>query len=209
VRLKNKCAGLLMECGVEYDKQRLHGKRYFEDLLGRLDDVPDSLAPMLRFNRLMLGEFDRAQRQLLAELSENDLLRERVRRLQTIPGVGQVMALTWALEIDDPHRFDSVRRAISYCGLCSGQKESAGKARRGPLSKQRNRHLQWTLVETAKLAPRWNPGLLAVRERERLRGSKNRASLAVARKLVAYLLAVDKRQSDFEVREEVVPSAAA
>jgi transposase len=119
------------------------------------------------------------------------------------------MALTWALEIDDPHRFSSVRRAISYCGLCSAQKESAGKTRRGPLSKQRNRHLQWTLVETAKLAPRWNPPLMAVREQERLRGSKNRASLAVARKLVAYLLAVDKRQSDFESREEVMPPAAA
>lgn len=209
VRLKNKCSGLLMECGVEYDKQRLHGKRYFEDLLGRLDDVPESLVPMLRFNRLMLEEFDRAQRRLLTELIDNDLLRERVRRLQTIPGVGQVMALTWALEIDDPHRFGSVRRAISYCGLCSAQKESAGKTRRGPLSKQRNRHLQWTLVETAKIAPRWNAGLLAVREQERLRGSKNRASLAVARKLVAYLLAVDKRQTDFEDRGEVMPSVAA
>jgi transposase len=209
VRLKNKCAGLLMECGVEYDKQRLHGRRYFEDLLGHLGDVPESLVPMLRFNRTMLEEFDRAQRRLLAELADNALLRERVRRLQTIPGVGQVMALTWALEIDDPHRFSSVRRAISYCGLCSAQRESAGKTRRGPLSKQRNRHLQWTLVETAKLAPRWNPALMAVREQERLRGSKNRASLAVARKLVAYLLAVDKRQTDFETREEVMSPAAA
>jgi transposase len=89
VKLKNKCAGLLMECGVDYDKQRLHGRKYFEELLGRLEDVPDSLEPMLRFNRVMLEEFDRAQRRLLAELSENDLLRERVGRLQTIPGVGR------------------------------------------------------------------------------------------------------------------------
>ncbi len=209
VRLKNKCAGLLMECGVEYDKQRLHGRKYFEDLLGRLEEVPESLAPMLRFNRVMLEEFDHAQRRLLAELTENDLLRERVRRLQTIPGVGQVMALTWALEIDDPHRFGSVRRAISYCGLCSAQRESAGKTRRGPLSKQRNKHLQWTLVEAAHLAPRWNPALRALRERELLRGSKNRAALAVARRLVAYLLAVDKRQSDFVLGEEVIAPAAA
>lgn len=48
------------------------------------------------------------------------------------------------------------------------------------------------LVEAAHLAPRWNPALKDVKERESKRGNKNRATLAVARKLVAYLLAVDK-----------------
>jgi transposase len=164
---------------------------------------------MLRFNRAMALEFDRAQRRLLGTLERHPLLRERVRRLQTIPGVGQTLALTWALEVGEVERLGSVRRAISYCGLCSAQRESAGKAWRGPLSKQRNRHLQWILVEAAKLAPRWNPALLAVRDRERLRGSRNRATLAVARKLVAYLLAVDRGRRDFEVREEVICSGAA
>src|SRR5437588_1836269 len=31
VRLKNRIAGLLMETGTEYNKQRLHGKRYFHE----------------------------------------------------------------------------------------------------------------------------------------------------------------------------------
>jgi len=39
---------------------------------------------------------------------------ERLRRLRTIPGVGAITALTWALEIGDYTRFSSVQEAISY-----------------------------------------------------------------------------------------------
>ena len=61
----------------------------------------------------------------------------------------------------DPHRFSSVAHAVSYCGLTSALVSSADKQQRGPLSKQRNAHLQTVLVEAAKLAPRWNPQLAA------------------------------------------------
>ena len=70
--------------------------------------------------------------------------------------------------------------------------ESAGKVRRGPISKQRNANLQWVLIQAAHLAPRFNETLANVYEKECARGPKNRATLAVARKLVAWLLAVDK-----------------
>jgi len=54
-------------------------------------------------------------------------------------------------------------------------------------------------VEAAKLAPPWNPELAALYEQKRAAGAgRNRATLAVARKLVAYLLAVDKRGRSFE-----------
>ena len=80
--------------------------------------------------------------------------------------------------------------------------ESAGKGHRGPLSKQRNKHLQTMLIEAAKLAPRWNPSLALVYDKERSHGAdKNQATLAVARKLVAYLLCVDKAGKPFERRE--------
>ena len=121
-------------------------------------------------------------------------------RLESIPGVGEVTALVWALEIVDPHRFPSIGQAQSYCGLTTALKNSAGKEQRGPISKQRNAHLQTTLIEAAKLAPRWNPQLAAVHARERERGHRNRATLAVARKLVAYLLAVDKSGQRFQER---------
>jgi transposase len=78
-----------------------------------------------------------------------------------------------------------------------------GQEPTGPISKQRNAHLQTLLIETAKLAPRWNRELAAVRERELERGANaNQATVAVARKFVAYLLAVDRAGEVFTAQEE-------
>ena len=69
---------------------------------------------------------------------------------------------------------------------------------RMPLSKQRNKHLQCVLIEAAKLAPIYNHQLGQLYAKERERGSNhNQATITVARKIVAYLLAVDKSGKAF------------
>jgi len=198
VRFKNKTAGLLMEVGASYDKKRLHGGRSFRDLMARLDDVPPSIKQMARDSHDFACLIVRLDKRLVAGLRAHPLLNERVERLMTIPGVGEITALTWALEIDDPRRFASRRKAISYCGLCAAQKESAGKSQRAPISKQRNKHLQSILVEAAKLVPRHNSRLKEIHERELARGNKNRATLEVARRLVSLLLAIDKSGEPYD-----------
>ena len=117
VRMQNKIAGLLMECGATYNKARLHGSKYFQALLGQIEEVPDSVKEMLRLSRGALDMFQSVQRQLLKRLHEDAGLHARVERLCSIGGIGEVTALTWALEIADPHRFGSVSQAVSYCGL--------------------------------------------------------------------------------------------
>jgi len=206
VRMKNKMSGLLMEVGAEYNKQQLHGKKYFTELLGNLEDVPESVKDLLRLSRGALEMFEATQRQLLDRLRKEPRLVERVAVLESIRGVGGVTALTWALEICDPQRFQSIADAVSYCGLTSALDCSADKQYRRPISKQRNGHLQTVLIEAAKLAPQWNPQLAQVHERELERGNRNRATLAVARKLVAYLLAVDKSGQPFRIRNQPAPT---
>jgi transposase len=200
VRMKNKMSGLLMEVGAEYNKQQLHGKKYFTELLDTVEEVPESVKDLLRLSRGALEMFETTQQQLLTRLQTDRRLAQRVTLLKSIRSVGEVTALTWVLEVGDPHRFSSVAHAVSYCGLTSALVSSADKQQRGPISKQRNAHLQTVLIETAKLAPRWNPELAALHARESERGNRNRATLAVARKLVAYLLAVDKSGQPFQVR---------
>src|ERR1700751_902124 len=43
VRMQNKMAGLLMESGTPFIKEKLHGKKYFSRLLNQLEEVPDSV----------------------------------------------------------------------------------------------------------------------------------------------------------------------
>lgn len=209
VQMKNKMSGLLMEAGAEYNKEQLHGKKYFTELMGQLEEVPESVKDMLRLSRSALEMFETTQRQLLKRLQQEPGLKKRLEVLRSIDGVGEVTSLTWALEICDPWRFSSIGDAVSYCGLTSALNASADKQQRGPISKQRNPHLQTVLIEAAKLAPRRNRQLAEVHERELKRGHRNRATLEVARKLVAYLLAVDKSGKAFEVRKPSTPETEA
>lgn len=197
VQLKNKIAGLLLETGVSYNRQKLHKVRYFRELLTTSKEITAPLRPLLRQCRDNLDRLQKTESALVRGLSQDPLLAQRVGRLMTIPAVGPITALTWALEIGEVKRFPSLKQAISYCGLCGDEKSSADIARRTPLTKQRNKHLQTVLVEAAKMAPRRSPELALVYEKERGKGNKNRATLAVARKMVAYLLAVDRGERAF------------
>ena len=201
VAMKNKTTGILMEVGVQYDASRIHRQGYFYDLLDALEETPRSVRRLLRTTRCGLEMFQAAQKLLVGALKRHAHLRERVTRSMTIGGVGEVTALTWALGIDEPARFSNLKKVQSYCGLCSGRNESARKNKRAPLSKERNPHLQITLIEAAKFAPRWNAQLAEVHARAIERGyNRNRATCAVARKLAAYLMSVDKSGREYEER---------
>jgi len=208
VQMKNRVSGLLMETGVSYNKQRLHRVGYFRELLSSHEEVHESIRPLLKLSRETIVRLQKTEYGLVSSLERDPLLADRIRRLRTVPGVGPITALTWALEVGDVSRFRSIRQAISYCGLCGAEKSSADKVMRTPLSKQRNKHIQHVLVEAAKLAPRQDHDLALVYETEKQKGNANRATLAVARKMVAYLLAVDRGKRDFVPAEDHRSAAA-
>ena len=208
VQTKNKTAVLLMEAGVTYNKQRLHKVGYFRELLATSEDIDDGLRSLLRMCHETVVRLGKTESALVRSLQRDPMLRERIERLMTIPAVGPILALTWALEVGDVGRFSSIKKAISYCGLCGAEKSSGETIQRTPLSKQRNRHLQTILIEAAKMAPRNSAALAMIYDREKQKGNANRATLAVARKLVAYLVAVDRRQKDFLVVENENCTAA-
>jgi len=110
VQMKNRVSGLLMESGVSYDKQRLHKMGYFTELFTTNNEISDSIRPLLRLGREHILRGQRLDRALISSLEHDPLLSERLSRLRTIPGVGPITALTWALEIGDYTRFRSVRK---------------------------------------------------------------------------------------------------
>ncbi len=209
VQMKNRVSGLLLETGVSYNKRRLHKVGYFADLMSANDEVHESVRPLLKLSREHIVRAQKLDYALVSSLERDPLLAERLERLRTVPGVGPITALTWALEIGDFTRFRSIKQAISYCGLCGDERSSADKVMRMPLSKQRNKHIQRVLVEAAKLAPRYSHELAMVRERELQKGNPNRATLAVARKMVSYLLAVERRKQNFVPAENFKCKSAA
>ena len=208
VQMKKRVSGLLMETGVSYNQQRLHKVGYFRELLASNEEIHPRIRPLLKLSRETIVRLQKTDYALVSSLQRDPLLADRIQRLRTVPGVGPITALTWALEMGEVWRFRSIKQAISYCGLCGDEKSSAERVVRTPLSKQRNKHIQRVLVEAAKLAPREDHQLALVYETEKQKGNANRATLAVAGKRVAYLLAVDRGKREFVPAEEHSGAAA-
>ena len=170
MQLKNRISCVLMQAGVTYNQEKLHHTGYFKELLTSNPDIDESLRRLLQQCREGLVRL-RKTGALVRSLERDPFLAQRVERLMTIPAVGPITALTWALEVGDVKRFSSIKKAISYCGLCGDEKSSAGIRKRTPISKQRNKHLQTVLVEAAKMAPRLSPALAQLYDQAKQKGN--------------------------------------
>jgi transposase len=69
--------------------------------------------------------------------------------IQTIPGVGPVLAAIFVAEIGDIERFISARHLASWAGLTPTHHESDEKVHRGHITKQGSRLVRWAAVEAA------------------------------------------------------------
>jgi transposase len=111
---------------------------------------------------------------------------ERVRLLETIPGVGRKTAEVVVAYLDDPHRFRNARQISSYAGMVPRRYQSGEMDRHGRIHKRGPRQLRSALVEAAWLMLRYNPWAKSVYERltSGQRTRKKKAIVAVARKLL-------------------------
>ena len=72
-------------------------------------------------------------------------------RLQSVPGIGQILAFVILYEIQDIRRFPRVQDFVSYCRLVKCVKESGGKRLGTSGKKIGNVHLRWAFAEAAVL----------------------------------------------------------
>lgn len=108
--------------------------------------------------------------------------------LQSVPGVGLVVSLTYALSIDDPRRFQTSRAVGAYFGMVPGRDQSGENDPEMRITKLGDKEVRRLLVQAAhSLVHRGPDSDLQRWARERLaRGGKNakkRTIVAVARKL--------------------------
>lgn len=122
-------------------------------------------------------------RRLEAELRGHLVDRPDLQRLVWIPGIGARTAYTLLLEIDDIHRFPSVRHFHSYCRLVPGSQDSGGKTRH-KRSKDGNRYLKIAFHHAAIRAVQYFPEIRTVYQ-----DWARRKGTPIARALVAKELA--------------------
>jgi transposase len=135
-----------------------------------------------------LALIDAVVEQMAEVERELRLLARRDRRLialQTIYGVGVIVACHLLAEIGDARRFRRAGQVVRVAGLDPVVLDSADSKRRGKLSKQGSPHLRWALIQAAQHAaihPASSPdGDHYLALRDRIGGQ--RAAVSTARRI--------------------------
>jgi len=109
--------------------------------------------------------------------------------LQTIPGVGKILALTIFYEVGDIDRFESQKHFCSYARVVPGIAQSGSTSKRGRGSKQGNAYLKWAFCQAAGLAIRYYSEVRRFRQRHLAR-RRSKARKLISLSIVAHKLAI-------------------
>jgi len=168
----------LRKCGTQQVSKELAAGLSAE-LRGALEPL---LAEVESLNQ-RIAEYDRRIEQIAKEVHPEVAL------LKQVKGVGTLIALTYVLTVEDPHRFRRSRDVGCYLGLRPGRRNSGHSQPQLHISKEGDRYLRTLMVQGAHyiLGPfgqdsdlrRWE---LKLSERGGS-NAKKRAIIAVTRKL--------------------------
>jgi len=126
-------------------------------------------------------------------------LRKEFQLLKTIPGIGDILALTIMLEVGDIGRFPPVGNYSSYCRCVKSARFSNGKKKGENNKKNGNRYLSWAYVEAANFAIRFSPEAQKFYQRKMAKTNKIVAIKALSNKLA--------RASYYIMRDQVAYDA--
>ena len=146
--------------------------------------LPDGeLALAVKANLSVMSRADEQVELLEQTVTQRVQLRPQFSFLKSVPGIGEILALTIMLETGDIRRFCSVGNFASYCRCVGSQKISNGKKKGQGNTKNGNKYLSWAFVEAAHFAIRYNSKIKSFYQRK-----KAKTKIVVAIKAVAHKL---------------------
>lgn len=144
----------------------------------------------IRFWETQISEIKKA---LQAHVRQNAELKERVRLVESIKGIGEQTAWVIVGEVVDWTAFADVRDVVAYAGLDPTHHQSGTVAQAGGISKFGNARLRAALYWPAISARRCNPQIKAHSQRMAERGkTKKEQIVAAMRKLLHQVYGVLK-----------------
>jgi transposase len=123
----------------------------------------------------------------LARLSISPTWVDLLPLLIQLPGIGLLHAMTILSAIGDIGRFPSAKKLVGYAGLGARIHASGQTWRTGGITKQGRRELRATMIEAAWIAVRLHPGWRDRFERLQRSMGKQKAIVAIARKLLVVI----------------------
>jgi transposase len=130
------------------------------------------------------------------KLSEED--NKIIKLLKTMPGVGQLSALTILAEIGDIRRFNSPKALCHWAGLTPRVRKSDLVVRHGRITKEGSPYLRATMTRAATIASRVSKRWNHVHRKMLPRCGRTGAKVAVARRLLTVVYFMLTRQEPYQ-----------
>jgi len=128
-------------------------------------------------------------------------LKKAFHYLKTVPGIGDILALTIMLEVGDINRFPKVGNFTSYCRCVPSRRLSDGKSKGSGNRKNGNRYLSWAFTEAVHLGRRYNERFRRYYNRKVAQANTSLATKALGNKLARICYYIMRDQVPF--REEL------
>lgn len=122
------------------------------DAMDLLDEQKQAVKANLVVMNCIDGQVAQLERNILAKVQ----LRGDFKGLKTVSGIGEILALTIALETGDISRFAGPGNFASYARMVDSRRESNGKKKGVGNAKCGNKHLAWAFIEAAHFAVRFD-----------------------------------------------------
>jgi len=204
--VKNKIQAALdrhPEVSSEFLGTDLFGKQGMEYLAHIKLPYPDRyiISDSIKF-LLVLREHIRRTDRIVEKLSKGD---RRVKRLETVPGIGKFFSVLIATEIDDIGRFSDARKLCSYAGLVPSIYSSGNKVFHGGITRSGNKFLRWAMIEAVWPAIKKDSSLRYYYHKIKEKKGANVAKVAVARRLLTIIYYVLKEDRDYRINYPAAP----
>jgi transposase len=119
-------------------------------------------------------------------------------RLQTVPGIGSILALVILYEVEDIGRFPTVQQFCSYARLVKCPKESAGKRYGFSGGRIGNAHLKWAFSEATALFMRESEQAKRYVARMARKHGKGKAMSILSHKLGRAVYTILRKKDSFD-----------
>lgn len=169
------------------------------------------LMQQIEFIEEQVQALEDAAKMVLAELSAQNapgsLSGEYHHVIETIPGIGPVLASAIIGEIGDIHRFANAKKLVAYAGIDATTRQSGQfTGTRNRMSKRGSADLRRALWLAASSAYRFNPEFAAYYASKRAEGKHHMVVMgAIARRLVHLIYSVWSQERPFEQNYQWAP----
>jgi transposase len=139
--------------------------------------------------------------EIIERIKEDKVLGQRISRIEMINGIGIISAVRMSVYLfDRKDRFASSEKLNHYLGLTPSERSSGEKIIRGRSGMCGNRQLRSIIIQLAWKAVRKDGALLDKFNRVyKTSGSKQKAIVAVARKLMTKIYAALKKEEEYKI----------